>query len=84
VGLGVAEQHNSIQSILHSPISQISEFASEGFKICTHTTSLSQDLLHIGSGKKPRNRKKPFTGKKGKKPSGEQQRRISLQDGQKR
>jgi len=34
---------------------------------------------HIGSGKNP---KQPFTGKKGKKPSGEQQRRIPLKDGQ--
>jgi len=33
----------------------------------------------IGSGKTP---KQPFTGKKGKKHSGEQQRRIPLQDGQ--
>jgi len=31
----------------------------------------------------PKNRKNPFTGKKGKKHSGEQQRRIPLQDGQK-
>jgi len=35
---------------------------------------------HIGSGITPRKYKKPFTGKK---PSGEQQRRIPLQDGQK-
>jgi len=34
-------QFNFIQFILYSPISQI---ASEGFIICTHTTSLSQDL----------------------------------------
>jgi len=34
---------------------------------------------HIGSGKTP---KQPFTGKKGKKPSGEQKRMIPLQDGQ--
>jgi len=33
---------------------------------------------HNGSGKTPKKQKKPFTGKKGKKPSGEQQRRIPL------
>jgi len=45
-------------------------------------TSLSQDLPS-DQEKLPRNRKNPFTGKKGKTPSGEQQRRIPLQDGQK-
>jgi len=45
------------------------------FTICTHTSSLSQDLTSIQE-KLPKNRKKPFTGKKGKKSSGEQQRRI--------
>jgi len=39
---------------------------------------LSQDLTS-DQEKLPRNRKNPFTGKKGKKPSGEQQRRIPLQ-----
>jgi len=45
--------------------------------ICTHNTSLTFDL---GLGKTPR--KKTCTGKQGRKPSGEQQRRIPLQDGQ--
>jgi len=44
--------------------------------------SLSQDLTS-DQGKLPKNRKKTFTGKKGKNPSGEQQRRSPLQDGQK-
>jgi len=44
-------------------------------------TSLTFDLTS-DQEKLPRNRrKKTFTGKKVKKPSGEQQRRIPLQDG---
>jgi len=59
------------------------EFASEGFTVRTHMTSLTFDLT-LDQDKLPRNRKKTFTGKnKGKKPSGEQQRRIPLLDGQK-
>jgi len=57
---------------------------SEGFTTCTRTTSLTFDLTW-DQGKLPRNRrKKTFTGeKKRRKPSGEQQRRIPLQDGEK-
>jgi len=36
------------------------KFASEGFTICTHTTSLSQDLTS-DQEKLPKNRKNPFT-----------------------
>jgi len=64
---------NSIQFILYYKL------ASEGFTICLHTTSLTFDLTS-DQKKLPKN---PFTGEKGKKPSGEQQRRIPLQDGQK-
>jgi len=49
--------------------------------ICTHSTSLTFDLTSVQE-KLPRNRKKNFTGKKVNKLSGEQQRRIPLQDGQ--
>jgi len=54
-----------------------------GFTICTHTTSLTFDLTS-DQEKLPRNgRRKNFhREKKVKKPSGEQQRRIPLQDGQ--
>jgi len=45
------------------------------FTICTHTTS--QDLTS-DQEKLPGNRNNPFTGKKGKTPSGEQQRRFPL------
>jgi len=55
---------------------------SEGFTICTHTTSLTFDLTS-DQEKLQRNRKDTFhRGKKGKKPLGEQQRRIPLQDEQ--
>jgi len=57
------------------------KFASKGLIICTHTTSLTFDLTS-DQEKLPRNRKNPFTGKKGEEPSREQQRRIPLQDGQ--
>jgi len=50
--------------------------ASEGFTICSHTTSLTFDLTS-DQEQLPRNRKKV------KKPTGEQQRRIPLQDRQK-
>jgi len=54
------------------------KFSSEGFTICTHTTSLTFDLTS-DQEKLPRNREKKFTGlEKGKTPSGEQQRRIPL------
>jgi len=69
---------NSIQFILCHPISQNYKFALKGFTICTHTTSLTVDLT-LDQEQLPKN---PFTGKKGKKPSGEQKRRIPLQDGQ--
>jgi len=58
------------------------KFASAGFTICTHTTSLTFDLTS-DQEQLPRIRKNPFTGKQVKKPSGGQQRRIPLQDGQK-
>jgi len=51
------------------------KFAPEGFAICTHTTSLTFDLTSDHEKCPPKN---PFTGKTGKKPSGEQQRRIPL------
>jgi len=54
-------------------IAQNLKFASEGFQICTHTTSLTLHRI-----RNPTNRKNPVTGKKGMKPSGEQQRRIPL------
>jgi len=44
-------------------------------------TSLTFDLKS-DQEKLPENRKNPFTGKKVKTPSGEQQRRIPLRDGQ--
>jgi len=71
---------NSIQFILYSPLSQIPNLPQRVLQ-STHTTSLSQDLTS-DQEKLPQNRKNPFTGKKGKKPSGEQQRRIPIQDGQ--
>jgi len=52
------------------------EFAS-GFTICTHTTSLTFERTS-NQEKLPRNKKTLFMGEKGKKPSGEQQRRIPL------
>jgi len=46
-------------------IAQHYKFASEGFTICTHTTSLSRDLL-LHQEKLPRNRRrKKLQGKKG-------------------
>jgi len=54
------------------------KFTSEGFTICTHTASLTFDLTS-DQEKLPRKRRR----KKVKKPSGEQQRRIPLQNGQK-
>jgi len=56
------------------------DFASEDLTICTHTKSLYQELTS-GQEKLQRNRKKLLIGKKGKNSSGEQQRRIPLQDG---
>jgi len=51
---------------LYSPISQNLKFASEGFTICTHMTSLTFDLTS-DQEQLPKNLKKnPFTGKKGK------------------
>jgi len=59
-------------------------FASEGFTICTHTTSLTFDLSHWINKNSPNIKKINFQGgKKVKNPSEEQQRRIRLQDGQK-
>jgi len=58
-------------------------FASEDFTIRPHRTSLTFDLSHRIRMKLPRNiEKKLSLGKKVEKPSGEQQRRIPLQDGQ--
>jgi len=48
-----------------------------GFTICTHTTSLSQDLTS-DQKKLPKKQKKLSLGKKGRKHSEEQQRRIPL------
>jgi len=59
---------NSIQFILYSPISQITNLASEGFAISKHTISLSQDLIS-DQEKLPQ---------KSGRASGEQQRRIPL------
>jgi len=69
---------DSIQSSLFY-IAHYYEFVSEGcvYNLYTQTTSLSKDLTS-DQEKLPRIRKKPFTRKKGKKPSGEQQRRIPL------
>jgi len=69
-------QFNSVNFVLPNITNYT--FTSEGFTICTHTTSLSQDLTS-DQEKLPRNREKTFHGgKKGKKPSGEQQKRIPL------
>jgi len=51
----------SIQFSLY--IAQYHKFASEGFTVCTHTTSLTFDLTS-GQEKLPRSRKNPFTGEK--------------------
>jgi len=53
------------------------KLASGGLTICTHITSLSQDLT-LNQEKLPRYRKNPFMGNKLNKPSGEQQTRIPL------
>jgi len=61
---------NSIQFILSSPISQITnvpQWALESVHI--PFPSLTFDLT-LDQEKLPKNRKNPFTGKKGKKPSG--------------
>jgi len=58
------------------------KFASEGFTICTHTTSLTFDLTSDQEQLPPPPKKNLSRGKKVKKPPGEQQRRIPLQDGQ--
>jgi len=59
------------------------KLSSEGFTICPHMTSLTFDLTS-DQEKLPRDREKNLSGgKKVKDPSGEQQRRIPLQDGQK-
>jgi len=50
-------QFNSVYFV--KPIITNYNFASEGFTICTHTTSLSQDLTS-DQEKRPRNRKKTF------------------------
>jgi len=46
-------------------IIQFNLFCIEGFTICTHTTSLTFDLTS-DQEKLPKNRKKTFTGKKGR------------------
>jgi len=62
-------QFNLIQFILYIPISQITNY----------TDDIPVPGPHIGSGKTPQKSiQNSFTGKKGKKPSGEQQRRIPL------
>jgi len=65
---------------LYSPISKIMNLP-QGFTICTHTTSLTFDLTS-DQEKQKQKRKKLFQGEKVNNPSGEQQRRIPLQDGQ--
>jgi len=78
---GVNIETYSIQFILYSPKSQI-----------TNLPQLALQSEHIRhpcprTSHRIRNNsqeiEKQFSGKKGKKPSGEQQRRIPLQDGQK-
>jgi len=54
------------------------KFASEGFTICTNKISLSKDLTS-DQEKLPKKQQKTLSlGKQGKRPSGEQQRRIPL------
>jgi len=74
----VSIQFNSVYFIQPNITNYV--FASVGFTICTHTTSLTFDLT-LDQEKLSKKRKSLFTGKKGKKPSGEQQRRIPLRDG---
>jgi len=66
---------NSIHFIFYSPKSQITNSPQKDLQ--------SVQIWHPCPRTSHRIRKKSFTGKKGKKPSGEQQRRIPLQDGQK-
>jgi len=75
---------NSIQFISYRPISHITEgFCLRGFyNLYTYFTSLTFDLTS-DQEQLPRNINNPFTGEKRENPSGEQQRRIPLQDGQK-
>jgi len=64
---------------LYSPFSQITNLSQSALQSVHIDIPVPEP--HIGSGKTP---KYPFTGKekKGKKPSGEHQKRIPLQDGQ--
>jgi len=68
----VAEAFNSIQFILYSPISQITNLPQKALQ-SVHIPRSPSDQEKL-----PRNRNKLSQGKKGKKPSGEQQRRIPL------
>jgi len=65
-------QFNSVY--FEQPIITNYKFASEGL----YTDDIPVPGPHIGSGKTPKKKKKPFHGEKWKKPSGEQQRRIPL------
>jgi len=73
---------NSIQFSLFYT-AQNYKCASAGFTICTRTISLTFDLSHrIRKNSQEIEEKKLSQGKKVKNPSGEQQKRIPLQDKQ--
>jgi len=76
---------NSMQFIFVPPNITNYKLHSEGFTIRTHTTSLTSDLTSDQEKLSRNRRKKTLKGVKKKKmkhPSGKQQRRIPLQDGQ--
>jgi len=64
---------NSIQFIFYSPFSQITDLPQRALQSVHIDIPVPEP--HIGSRKTP---KQTFMGKKGNKPSGEQQRRIPL------